>query len=131
MRVATIFVKVASRLANGCKYLMEDYNKERHPYTRQKMFLRPSITDAFPDNPFVLAFPKKDMTPKEKIVYALEVDGTDSYMGLTRLTGLSLTETKSALEELVQEKEIFQKGVFYYPKPRTWMERFDLRHEAK
>lgn len=131
MEIKKLFAKITNRFTNGFKRLVEDYNRESHPYSSQKMFLKPAVTDAFPDNPFVLAFPRKDMTSKEKIIFALEVDGTDSYMGLTRLTGLSLTETKIALEELIQEKEIFQKGVFYYPKPKTWMERFDLRNEMK
>lgn len=69
------------------------------------------------------------MTSEEKVIYALQVDGVDMDVGISSLTGLSLAETQSCLAELVRRNEIIQRDVFYYTKPRTWMEKFDLRNE--
>lgn len=113
------------------KTLVEIFNKSDDLTNQRNMFLKPTITDAFPENPFILAFPRKNMTPKEKIIYALRVDGVDVDVGISALTGLPLIVTNDCLAELVEEKEVIQRDIFYYPKPRTLMEKFDLRNEMK
>ena len=73
-----MFEKLKNRIAD----VFNDHNELNHG---KKMFLKPIITDAFPDNPFILAFPTQDMSQGEKIVYALRVDGVDSDVGLSRI----------------------------------------------
>ncbi len=61
-------------------------------------------------------FPEKNMSPQEKIFYALSGDGAQSYAGLFLRTGLRANEFKSAIKELVRTGIVEQHGYFFSEK---------------
>ena len=63
-------------------------------------------------NQLQIMFPQQDMTPEDKVIYSLAVEGDQSIITLKMLTGLPRVEIDQALGKLVESGKIKNKNFY-------------------